>query len=138
LPPHLGYLKPIPTNVEIDLGKLNPLIKDSAVRILEVNPEEKVRVTGTMGTRVTGIILTKEEIDGIIEKFAIASKIPVEEGIYRVVVGKLIMAAIISEVIGSRFIIRKIMPTINRPYPTMQRPMPVRTVIRKETTIKRL
>jgi len=135
LPSHLEYLKPTPTNVEIDLGKLNPLIKDPAVRMIEVNPDEKIKVIGTMGTRTTGIILTKEEIDGIIDKFSMSSKIPAEEGIYRAVVGKLILSAIISEVIGSRFIIRKIMPVINQPYRTQQR-IPMRTLVRKETIIK--
>ncbi len=108
LPEHLEYLKPIPTpGVEIDLFKINPLIKDSAVRIIEANPEERVTVTGTMGTKPTGIILSKEDIDRIINKFSEFSKIPVTEGIYRVVVGNLILSAIISENIGSRFTIKK-------------------------------
>ncbi len=108
LPPHLQYLKPIPTtNREIDLEKLNPLIKDPAVKTIEVNPDKKVIVTGTMGTKPTNIILSKEEIDKIIKKFSEATKIPINEGIFRVVVGRLILSAIISEVVGSKFIIKK-------------------------------
>ncbi len=139
LPSHLEYLKPVATfNAEMDLQKLNPLIKDSAVKMIECNPEEKVRVIGTMGTRTTGIILSKEDIDGIIDKFSIASKIPVEEGIYRVVVGNLILAAIISEVIGSRFIIRKITSTITTNRPIRRPQMPMKTLVRKETIIKKI
>jgi len=108
LPPHLEYLKPIPTpGIEIDLFKLNPLIKDPAVRIIEANPDERVIVIGTMGTKPTDIILNKEDIDRVIDKFSEVSKIPVNEGIYRVVVGNLILSAIISESIGSKFIIKK-------------------------------
>lgn len=108
LPEHLEYLKPVPTaGIEIDLFKLNPLIKDPAVRIIEVNPDEKVTVTGTMGTKPTDIILSKEDINRVISKFSEISKIPVNEGIYRVVAGNLILSAIISEVIGSKFIIKK-------------------------------
>jgi hypothetical protein len=108
LPSHLEYLKPVPTTgVEIDLWKLNPLIKDPAVRTIEVNPDEKVIVTGTMGTKSTNIILNKEDIDKIINKFSETAKIPINEGIFRVVVGKLILSAIISEVVGSKFIIKK-------------------------------
>ncbi|MDD5012355.1 MAG: hypothetical protein PHQ66_01775 [Candidatus Nanoarchaeia archaeon] len=108
LPAHLEYLKPIPTaGVEIDLWKLNPLIKDPSVRLIEVNPDEKVIVTGAMGTRPTGIILNKEDITRVMNAFSVASKIPVEEGVYRVAVGNLILSAVISEVVGSRFIIRK-------------------------------
>jgi hypothetical protein len=112
LPPHLQYLKPITATarVDIDLGKLNPLIRDSAVRIIESYPNENVIVIGTMGTKSTSIILSKEEIDDIINKFSEMSKIPANEGIYRVVVGNLILLAIISEVIGSKFIIKKIAP----------------------------
>lgn len=108
LPAHLEYLRPTPTkNIEIDLDKLNPLIKDPAVKTIEVNPDEAVIVNGTMGRKPANIILNKEEIKKIIEKFSEAAKIPVNEGIFRVVVGRLILSAIISEVVGSKFIISK-------------------------------
>ena len=108
LPAHLEYLKPIPTGkAEIDLFKINPLINDPAVRIIEGNPDEKVVVIGTMGTKPTSTILNKEDIDRIINKFSEVSKIPVNEGIYRIVVGNLILSAVISNVIGSRFVIKK-------------------------------
>jgi len=108
LPEHLEYLKPKPTQrIEIDLWKLNPLIKDNGVKTIEVNPDEKVVVTGAMGTRPTSISLNKEEIDQVINEFSKRAKIPVEEGIYRVVLGDLILSAIVSEVIGSKFMIKK-------------------------------
>lgn len=125
LPLHLEYLKPVPTNIpEIDLSKLNPLIKDRAVRIIEVNPDEKVVVMGTMGTKPTDIILNKEDISRVINKFSELSKIPTEEGIYRVVVGNLILSAIISEVVGSKFIIKKIItPATIQPMNPQQQPV---------------
>ena len=108
LPEHLEYLKPIPRGtIEIDLFKINPLIKDPAVKIIEANPDKGIIVTGTMGTKPTNIILNKEDIDRIINKFSEFSKIPRSEGIYKVVAGNLILSAVISEVIGSRFVIRK-------------------------------
>ncbi len=121
LPAHLEYLKPIPVpGVEIDLGKINPLVKDPAVRIIEGNPDERVVVTGTMGTKLTDIILNKEDIDRIINKFSQLSKIPTDEGVYRVAVGNLILAAILSEVISSRFIIRKMAYPPREQYPATQ------------------
>jgi hypothetical protein len=112
LPKHLEYLKPTASspaeNIEIDLGKLNPLLKDPAVKIIEGSPDERVRVMGTMGTRYTDIFMSKEDIEIVINKFSELSKIPTIEGIYRVVVGNLNLSAIISEVIGSRFVIKKI------------------------------
>ncbi len=116
LPEHLRYLKPMPTaGIEIDLGSLNPLIKDRAVRTIEANPDEKVIVTGAMGTKPTSIILNKENIDKIINEFSKTAKIPVEEGIYRVVVGNLILSAIVSEVIGSKFMIKKMPIPVPKP-----------------------
>jgi len=125
LPSHLEYLRPAPApSVEIDLSKINPLIKDSAVRVIEGNPDEKVVVTGSMGTKPTSIILNKEDIDRIINKFSEVSKIPVSEGIYRVVVGNLTLSAVISEIVGSRFVIKKIIAPIEQPSPqSMPKPM---------------
>ncbi len=110
LPQRLQYLRPTPTNRQIDLNKLNPLIKDPIVKSIECNgPDENIIVKGTMGIKKTKIILSKEEINQIIEKFSESTKIPIQEGVFKVVFGKLILTAIISEVIGSKFIIRKIM-----------------------------
>jgi hypothetical protein len=107
-PQHLSYLSPLPSQkIDIDLWKLNPLIKDPAVRVIEANPDEKIIVSGTMGTKPTAIVLSREDIDRVIEKFSEISKIPANEGVYRVIVGNLILAAIVSKVVGSRFIIRK-------------------------------
>lgn len=109
LPPNLQYLQPTPTNNDVDLGtKLNPLLRDMAVKIIECNGEdEKLIVKGMMGTKFTNIVLSKDEIEQVIEKFSKSAKIPVHEGIFKVVVGRLILTAIISEIISSKFIIKK-------------------------------
>ena len=108
LPPSLQYLKPTPTKMEIDLGRLNPLIKDPLVKEIQCDgPEENIIVRGNMGTKPTSIVMKREEIDSIIKKFSEASRIPTNEGLYKVVAGKLIFSAIISEVIGSKFVIKK-------------------------------
>jgi len=60
-----------------------------------------------MGIKKTGIILDKEEIDNIIQRFSRETKIPVQEGIFKVVAGRLIFLAIISEIVGSKFTIKK-------------------------------
>jgi len=114
LPPNLQYLKPTPTDTYIELGKLNPLTKDPAVKIIECHgPDEKIIVKGTMGTKPTNIILSKDEIDDIIKKFSESAKIPVQEGVFNVAVGKFILSAITSRIIGSKFIIEKMI--VNKP-----------------------
>lgn len=111
LPETVQYLKPIPTSRMIDLGKLHPLIRDSLVKVIECNgPDEKIIVMGTMGRKSTKIILTKEEINDTINKFSEAAKIPVHEGVFKVVFGRLIFSAMISEVVSSKFLIRKMVP----------------------------
>lgn len=110
LPPTVQHLRPIPipTQREIDLKKIMPLVKDPFVNIIECNgPGENLVVIGTMGRKKTGIILTKEEIDEIINAFSEATKIPVSEGVLKVVFGKLVLSAIVSEILGSKFIVRK-------------------------------
>ncbi len=117
LPPGLEYLKPVPTNMQIDLEKLNPLIKDPLVKVIECDGSDvNVLVRGTMGTKKTNIILSKEEIEQIIKKFSETTRIPIQEGIFKVIVGKLILLAIISEVISSRFIIKKMMYAPNQTF----------------------
>ena len=109
LPKHLQYLKPTPSNVpEIDLGKLNQLLKDPVVRTIQCDgPDRNVFVKGAMGTKNTNIVLTKQEVDDVIKKFSEVTKIPTTEGLFKVVYGKLNFNAIISQVTGSRFIITK-------------------------------
>lgn len=108
LPPQLQYLQPTPTEIDLDLEKLNQLIKDPAVKsIICPGEDEKIIVKGIMGTKPTNITLTKNEIENIIEKFSNLSKIPFQEGIFRVAMGRLIMSAIVSNIISSKFIIRK-------------------------------
>lgn len=108
LPETVQYLRPIPTSRMIDLGKLHPLIRDPLVKVIECNgPDEKIIVIGAMGRKNTKIILTKEEINNTINKFSEAAKIPVHEGVFKVVFGRLIFSAMISEVVSSKFLIRK-------------------------------
>lgn len=109
LPETVSYLRPIPTSEEIDLLKLNILVKDPLVKIIECNsPDENVLVTGMMGRKPTPIKLSKEEIDEILEKFSGASRIPLHEGLFKAAVGNLVISAVISEIVGIKFVIRKI------------------------------
>jgi hypothetical protein len=107
-PIHIQYIKPVPINKEIELGKINPLIMDNNVNIIECyGPGENLIVQGSMGTKKTGIILNKEEIENTIQRFSRETKIPIQEGIFKVAIGRLIFLAIISDIVDSKFIIKK-------------------------------
>ena len=108
LPPRLQYLRPTPTKMQIDLGELNPLISNSMIDSIECNgPNTNVLARGRTGAKKTGIVLSDKEVDDVIKKFSEQSKIPIEEGIHKIVHGKLILSAIVSKTIGSKFIIKK-------------------------------
>ncbi len=108
-PETVQHLKPTIGSRTINLGKLDPLIKDPSVKIIECKgSNERVIVMGKMGRKSTKIILTKEEIDEIIKRFSDATKIPIHEGIFRVAFGGLFFSTIVSQIISSKFMIRKI------------------------------
>ncbi len=109
IPKNLQYIRPTPIQIDIDLGKLEPLLRDSIVREIECHgSEEEIIVKGGMGIKKTQIILNEEEIDEIINKFSEKSRIPLHDGVYSVVVGNLVFSAIISEVVNSKFRIKKL------------------------------
>jgi len=110
LPETVRYIRPVPVHREIDLGKLNPLINDPFVKIIECfSPDQKIVVSGVMGRKNTSVILTKEEIDEVITKFSEASRIPVNEGIFNVAFGRLHLSSINSEITSPKFVIRKML-----------------------------
>jgi hypothetical protein len=110
LPERLQYIKPIPTGGEIELGKIDNFIQDPVVRIIECNgPNQAIVISGVMGKKETNVILTKEEIEKIIEKFSEETKIPLQEGFFKVALKKLVISAIYSKSIGSKFIIKKML-----------------------------
>jgi hypothetical protein len=118
LPSTVRNIRPMPneSHSELDLGRITPFINNPSITNIECNgPEEPIVLKGAGGTQNTNINLSKEEIDHIINEFSEASKIPIHEGVSKIVVGRLILSAIVSEVIGSKFIIRKI--PIQKPTP---------------------
>ncbi|MEX0932862.1 MAG: hypothetical protein WDZ77_02060 [Candidatus Pacearchaeota archaeon] len=108
LPERFNYLKPSPSNMEIDLGILNPFLKDPLVKNIECNgPGENIMVIGTMGRKKTNIFLNEAQVEEVVNRFSKLTKIPSHEGVFRVVAGKFIFSAVISPKIGSKFLIKK-------------------------------
>jgi len=92
-----------------NLGKLENLLKDPKIQSIECRGPNKpllVKIRGRINH--TGFNLSKEEIKNIIEKFSKESKIPIANGILKTAVGDLIISAIISDFVGSRFIINRL------------------------------
>ncbi len=109
LPETVQYVKPVPTTEEIDLGRLNILVRDPLVKVIECNiPGENILVMGIMGRKMTPIKMDKDEIRGVVEKFSEATKIPLNEGLFKAAVGNLVISAVVSDIVGIKFVIRKI------------------------------
>lgn len=116
IPERFSYLRPIPTNKQIDLGRLNVLINDPKVEMIECNGADiNLFVTGRMGRKTTRIALSIDEIRQILQKFSESAKIPLYEGVLKLVVGRLILSAINSNIVDPKFIIRKMAPPLEVP-----------------------
>lgn len=110
LPERFQYLRPAITREELDLGRLNPLIRNPQVREIECDGPDTEVVVKNPAPRKTDIFLTTEEIRDVFIAFSKVAKIPVEENVIKIAAGNLILNGINSDVIGSKFIIRKIQP----------------------------
>jgi len=94
-----------------NLGKLNILIKDPRVTQIECpGPGKNILARSGRQVKVTQISLSHEEIQNIISEFSKQAKIPIIQGLFKAAVGNLILTAVVSEIIGNRFIITKMAP----------------------------
>lgn len=90
------------------LKRLQHFIVDNSVLSLECPGPNKPIILNKSGTIITSnISLNKQEIDSIIKEFADKTKIPVIEGTFKALLGRLLITAVISEFVGTRFIIQK-------------------------------
>jgi len=95
----------------INLGKLNMLLRDKAITMIECSgPEKPVLVKRINQLNITKVSLSQQEINNIIEEFSKKARIPVIGGVFRASVSNLTISAVISEFVGSRFIITKSSP----------------------------
>jgi len=100
--------KPLSPEEQPNIGKLSPIIKDPRVSSLECQgPGKSVLVIKDGTIQKTQIILTAEEIFFIIDEFSQKTRIPLIKGTFKAALGELIMTAVISDFVGSRFMLQK-------------------------------
>jgi len=96
---------------EANLGKLNVFLQDNAITEIECpGPGKSVIVKKAGQVNLTRITLSQAEINEVIENFSEKARIPVIKGIFKASIANLTIIAIISEFVGSRFIIYKASP----------------------------
>ncbi|MBU2577098.1 MAG: hypothetical protein KKF50_05250 [Nanoarchaeota archaeon] len=94
-----------------DYGKITPLLNDPSVSSIECQGHDKNIMVIRAGQRqITRIILSTDEIREILQKISDAIHIPLLEGVFRAAADNFSVNAVISEMIGSRFIIKKQTP----------------------------
>ncbi len=96
---------------KFNIAKLEILLHDPRVTIIECPGSDKLVLARTSGrTNVTRISLTSQDIQDIIHQFSQEARIPIISGLFKAAVGNLILTAVISELVGTRFIITKVTP----------------------------
>lgn len=110
---HEPKVQPFPSlkNVQLEElynGKLRGLINDSSVASIEcLGPNTELNIFRAGQKMRTKIILSKEDIERILEEISDKAMIPLTEGVFRVIVNNLMINAVISEVVGTKFMIKK-------------------------------
>jgi len=109
LPETVRDVRPVPRFEKINLGRLNRFLNDPFVKVIECSgPDQKINVVRVIGHKSTSTSLSKEEIDEILMTFSRLGRIPLKPGVFRVVFGNLVLSALVSEIVGSKFMIKKI------------------------------
>lgn len=107
-----------PKPVGFHLGKTEVFLKDPLLQSIECpGPGKNILVKKQNNISPTRTILSQQEINNIINSFSQQAKIPISSGILKAAVGNLVISAVISEFVGSRFIINKLTP------PQVQQPI---------------
>lgn len=101
--------EPRPTG--FSLGKIEKLLRDKTLQSIECpGPGKRILVKKLGSINSTPIILGQPEITNVIQSFAKQAKIPIMGGMLKAAVGDMVISAVISKYVGSRFIINKLTP----------------------------
>ncbi|MBU0957362.1 MAG: hypothetical protein KKF56_00980 [Nanoarchaeota archaeon] len=98
-----------PMPMGFNLGKIQNLISDRNVDIIECKgPDQFIIVQINARMNVTNIRMTKQDIQNVVNAFSQVTRIPLTHGVFKAAVGNLIITAIISETVGTSFVITKL------------------------------
>jgi hypothetical protein len=120
LAPKQEEIQPTPSTQNLSLrtiynGKIAGLINDPSVLSVEcLGPNVPVTVFRLGQKQKTKVVLSKVDIDNMLSEISSQTKIPLSEGVFKVVVNNLMLNAIISDLIGTRFVIKKMFQTSQR------------------------
>ncbi|MCL6500981.1 MAG: hypothetical protein K6T16_03040 [Candidatus Pacearchaeota archaeon] len=113
-PPPPKKIEPAPERppmalIPLDLGKLNPLIMDPKISLIECDGAQlPIRITRDGRPQEIKLSLSEDEIRTIIQKFEARTGEPLTEPIFKTQVGGIIFTAVTSAFTGSKFVISKV------------------------------
>lgn len=100
-----------------DYGKINNLLNDPSVSSIECSgPTKRIIVVRFGQKQTTNIELSDKEIKGILDRIADKAHVPLSEGVFRAAVDNFSINAVVSEILGSKFLIKK-----NTPYSILEK-----------------
>ena len=108
----LNQIQPIaqPKPENFNLGKIEKILQDQTVQSIECpGPGKNILLKKFNRINTIRITLNEQEINTLIKEFSEKARIPTVGGILKAAVGNLVISAIISDFVGSRFIINRIM-----------------------------
>ncbi len=102
---------PNPLILSSAFAKINNLLKDPSIQSIECTGQGKPILVNKSGLiQTSNVILTKDEISSILEEISDKTKIPLIQGLFKAMLGNLIITAVISDFVGTRFIMQKKVP----------------------------
>ncbi|MFH1711136.1 MAG: hypothetical protein ABH840_02380 [Nanoarchaeota archaeon] len=111
--PIMATISPTPQPIPqgFSLIKIDSLINDNRITAIECAGPGKPLIVKSLGkVSPTRISLSETEIKKVIETFSKYSRIPMMEGMFKAAVGNTLITAVVSDFVGSRFIINKYTP----------------------------
>ncbi|MCA9485798.1 MAG: hypothetical protein KC506_03060 [Nanoarchaeota archaeon] len=101
-------LKPGEKPDSINLGKLAQVLLDPSVISVECGGPGRTLIVNRSGQiQNSNIMLNKDEIDQVMQNFSDKTRIPLVSGVFRAAFKDLLLTAVISDFVGTRFLIEK-------------------------------
>jgi hypothetical protein len=92
----------------VNLGKLAGVLVDPSVLSIECpGPYKNLLVNRSGSIQTSAITLTPEEINAMMHNVSEQTRIPITPGVFRAAVQDLLITAVLSDFVGTRFVIQK-------------------------------
>lgn len=101
-------LKPGQKIETVNLGKLAGILVDPSVLSIECpGPYKNLLVNRSGSIQTSSVTLTPEEINAMMHNVSEQTRIPVTPGVFRAAIQDLVITAVLSDFVGTRFVIQK-------------------------------